>query len=298
MIKMGEEKREEYVSILKPWIIIAAVLMPPIFWFLNMPLHAFVQWWVWPAWFPPHFLIVIAILWLWRKWTGRPMPCPQYLVAIFTMCYIVSGWSYLQYGIHYWTFFPMFTNWGHYVRGLWDETYRTLTWGAFPWFTAPHDLDVLRAFYEGGIYNAGPWLPSIAFASLYLIILYCGGYFWVVPLYKPSVKVEKHAFPYVAPMAYTIDWATREMEGKISLLNFRITLSKLFWAGFVLGAPTYIPSMISALTPITFPIYLISPPVNAWIQSILEHVPPGAMFSDNSKVFNLRSRLSLRLGKR
>jgi len=282
MGQKSEEKTpsEEYISVLKPWILIIAILMPPVFFFLNIGLHAMVQWWVWPAWFPPHFFVVIGAIYLWCKATGRPMPRPQYLVALFVICYIVSGWSYMLYGVHYWTMFPMFTgNYGYWVHGLWDETYRTLAWDAFPGFTAPHDLSVLGAYYRGGAFDFGPWLPSMLFWSLWMIVVYVGGYFFAAPLHEPLVKVERLPFPYASAIAYTIDWSTREEKGKSALFGLRLTLAKAFWVGAVIGMLVYLPSMISALTPITFPIYLISPPVNEWIQGFMTPILPGARFT-------------------
>ncbi len=276
----AEEVTEEWISTLKPWVFIAAILMPPVFFFLNIGLHAMVQWWVWPAWFPPHFFVVILFVWAWCRITGRPLPRPQYLVILFAICYLVSGWSYMLYGIHYWTMFPMFTgSYGYFVRGLWDETYRELAWDAFPWFTAPHDMDALTTYYEGGVFDWGPWLPSMTFWSIWMIVVFCGGYFFMAPLHKPLVRIERHVFPYAVAITRTIDWSTGLVEGKPRLLNFRLRLTKFFWAGFVIGLLTYIPSMISALLPITFPIYLISPPVNAWIQEIMTPILPGARFS-------------------
>lgn len=273
-----ETTKEEYVSTLKPWVFIVAVLMPPLFFFLNIDLHAKVQWWVWPAWFPPHFFVIIGILWLWSRATGRPMPRPQYLVILFAICYLVSGWSYMMYGVHYWTMLPMFTGPGFWLYGLLDETYRTVAWEAFPGFTAPHNLDVLSIYDLGGAFDFGPWFPSMAFWALWMIVVFCGGYLFVAPLHKPLVKVEKHVFPYAAAMAHTIDWSTRTQEGKPALLNFRLSLSKIFWAGAIVGMITYLPSFISALTPVVFPIYLISPPVNTWIHGFLEPLLPGANF--------------------
>jgi len=276
--KKTEGSEVEYVSALKPWVFIAAILVPPVFFFLNMPLHSMVQWWVWPAWFPPHFFIIIAIFWLWSRATGRSVRA-QSLVVLFAICYLVSGWSYMMYGIHYWTMFPMFTGPGFWLTGIRDETYRTLCWDAFPWFTAPHDLEAIRIYWEGGAFDFGPWMPSMAFWSLWLIVVLCGGYLFVAPLHKPLVKVERHVFPYAAAMAHTIEWSTKIQNGKFTLLNLQLSLSKFFWAGAIVGMLTYLPSMISALTPIAFPIYLISPPVNTWIQNILGPILPGARFS-------------------
>ncbi|MEM3648046.1 MAG: DUF6785 family protein [Thermoproteota archaeon] len=270
---------EEYVSILKPAILVMAALMPLVFFFLNIDLHAKVEWWVWPAWFPPHFFIILLVIYLWSRLTRRPMMRPQYLVAIFTICYLVSGWSYMLYGIHYWTMFPMFTgSYGYWIHGLWDETYRTLTWNAFPAFTAPHSIPVLEAYYRGGAFDFGPWLPSMLFFSLWMIVVYIGSYFFVLPLYKPLVKVERLPFPYAAAAAHTIQWSTAQPEDKTFLFSLKSASSKAFWIGFVIGMMTYLPSVISALTPITFPIYLISPPVNTWIQSYMTPILPGAKF--------------------
>ncbi|MEM4489486.1 MAG: hypothetical protein QXK88_11970, partial [Desulfurococcaceae archaeon] len=149
-------------SALKPWLIATAVIMPPLFFFLNAPLHMFVQWWVWPAWFPPQWPVMMLIFYLIYKTMGKKITAPT-MVALLSIFYLVSGWTYLIGGTHCWTIFPLYTaGMGWFVHGLYAEPYRTLFWETVPGFVVPKNPEVIRAFYEGGSFDFGAWLvPSL-----------------------------------------------------------------------------------------------------------------------------------------
>ncbi|RLE87786.1 MAG: hypothetical protein DRJ67_03875 [Thermoprotei archaeon] len=273
---MAEEVKYK-PSAVKPWSIILALIMPPIFFLLNAPLHMFVQWWVWPAWFPPQWPVMMLFFYLFYKATGVKPSAPT-MVALLSIFYVVSGWTYLIGGTHCWTIFPLYTaGMGFFVHGLWADPYKDLFWKYTPGFVAPKDMRVLQAFYEGGTFDLGAWLGPIAFWSLFWSAFYVGGFLAAYMIRKPMIEVERLPFPYAQPTAYVIREFEAEEEGKPRLFNFRLRPIKLFWAGFLIGFAFYIPNAISALTPITFPYYLMAPPfnLNPYTRAIL----PGAKFN-------------------
>jgi len=271
------EAEEAYVSTLTPWMILLAIVMPVLFWFINMPLHSISgEWWVWPGWFPPGILVMVLIVAAVCKATGRPLPRPQYMATFFSICFIMSGFLYATYGLHSWTYFPMWTvNQGWWVLGQWDATYRTIAYDVVPSFAAPKETAVLNAFYTGGAFNFGAWFPSMAFWALWAIVCYCGGYLWMVPFAKPLVKVEKHIFPAMVPSTYTIKWSKE--EGKSGLLG--LSFDRSYWVGAVIGFLIFMPTAVGALTPITIPFYIAEPPINSWIQNLMIPILPGARFA-------------------
>ena len=262
---------------LRPWLIVLALVMPPIFFFLNAPLHMFVQWWVWPAWFPPQWPVMMLIFALIYKLTGKKVSAPT-MVALLSIFYVVSGWTYLIGGTHCWTIFPLYTaGMGWFVHGLYAEPYRSVMWQITPGFVAPKDPEAIRAFYEGGAFNLSAWLAPIVFWSIFWSAFYVAGFATAYIIRKPMIEYERLPFPYAQPTAFIIREFEEEEAGRPRLLNIRLRPITLFWIGFLIGFAFYIPNAISALTPITFPYYLMAPPfnLNPYTRSIL----PGAKFN-------------------
>ncbi|MEM4639007.1 MAG: DUF6785 family protein [Thermosphaera sp.] len=264
-------------SALKPWLIATAVIMPPLFFFLNAPLHMFVQWWVWPAWFPPQWPVMMLIFYLIYKTMGKKITAPT-MVALLSIFYLVSGWTYLIGGTHCWTIFPLYTaGMGWFVHGLYAEPYRTLFWETVPGFVVPKNPEVIRAFYEGGSFDFGAWLVPSLFWALFWSFFYVGGFLSAYMIREPMIEIERLPFPYAMPTAFVIQEFDVEEEGKPRLFNFRLRSIKLFWIGFIIGFAFYIPTAISALTPITFPFYLMAPPFN--LNPYTRGILPGAKFN-------------------
>lgn len=264
-------------SAIRPWLIVLALVMPWLFFFLNAPLHMFVQWWVWPAWFPPQWPVMMLLFYLFYKFTGKKITAPT-MIALLSIFYVVSGWTYLIGGTHCWTIFPLYTSgFGYYIHGLYAEPYRSVFWEYVPGFVAPKDPKVIEAFYAGGVFDLGAWFVPCLFWALYWSFFYVGGFLSAYVIREALVEVEKLPFPYAQPTAFVIREFDAVEEGKPRLFNFRNRSIMLFWIGFLVGFAFYIPTAISALTPITFPFYLMAPPfnLNPWTRTIL----PGAKFN-------------------
>jgi hypothetical protein len=265
---------------IKTWIIVLALIFPPIFFFLNMPLHSMTQWWVWPAWFPIHFFWFLLLFHYLGKISPKLKLGPTEVVLILTIFYLVSGKEYLYEGIHDWTEFPLWTfNSGLFYYGAYNPTSSDVFWSKVPSFLLPART-ALKAFYEGGLFDLGAWFAPALFWTLWSIAVFAGGMFWAYILRKPLVEVERVPFPFSAPAAYMIKYYYEgEEKGGLTartLFNLKTKTGKILWLGFIVGFIMLMPASFQAFLPIPLPTYLQVLPIYDWFMPIVEKILPGA----------------------
>ncbi|MGC9086116.1 MAG: DUF6785 family protein [Thermoproteota archaeon] len=265
---------------IKTWIIVLALIFPPIFFFLNMPLHSMTQWWVWPAWFPIHFFWFLLLFHYLGKISPKLKLGPTEVVLILTIFYLVSGKEYLYEGIHNWTEFPLWTfNSGLFYYGAYNPTSSDVFWSKVPSFLLPART-ALKAFYEGGFFDLSAWLAPALFWTLWSIAVFAGGMFWAYILRKPLVEVERVPFPFSAPAAYMIKYYYEgEEKGGLTartLFNLKTKTGKILWLGFIIGFIMLMPASFQAFLPIPLPTYLQVLPIYDWFMPIVEKILPGA----------------------
>ncbi len=253
----AQRESEIRPSGLKPWIIATALLFPPISFFTNQLMITMGTWWIWPALLPFPVTFYILLFYGLSKVSTRFKLSPQELACFLTITWLIAGTTYTQNNVPYWTICPLPTyNFARYIHGLYNDPYKDAFWENVPPYMAPKNMEALKAFFEGGIYDPGVWATPILFWILFSIVLYCGSYIMLYTLRKPMIEMERLPFPTVLPSAYVFLWYAEEEKGKPKIFNFRLPLTKFFWIGLLIGISIYVPNAISALTPITFPTYL------------------------------------------
>jgi len=280
---LGESVPKERVkpSGLKTWIIISAILIPPVGYFLNLVMQGFGAWWNYPLIFPLPFFWHIVIFYLLTKVSKSFRLSPQELTLFFVICFITAGGMYAAYGFGYWTTTPLpHWNIGFATSGLNSEAYKSVFYEKVPPFIVPKDPVVMHAFWYGGAFDLGPWLVPALFWIVWGIGQFVGMAIWGYFLRKPLVETEKLPFPGIAPHTYLMKYYTEEEEGTPVLFNFRLRLTKLFWIGLVIGMLLSIPGQVINFWPLAFGgNALTNWPVN--LLSITEGPLPGALTSGN-----------------
>jgi len=247
---MAEENQEEIVvSGLKPWLILYAIILPPISFFLNNWMQTLTTWWAWPGIYPlPPFLFLL-IFYAISKATGWKIT-PQELAIFFVINFMVSGCAYGEYGILQWTLSPVPTwNIAIPLYALNADPYKEVFSKIIPSYLAPTDPVDLQAWWSGGPFNFSHWLPAMLFWSLWVIAIYGGSIFWGFFLRKPLIEVERLPFVGVLGHAYMFKWYTEEVDNKPRIFNFKLKLTKLFWAGFMFGFILVFPDVIRFFIP-------------------------------------------------
>jgi len=272
------EKTETVGTGLKPWIIAAAIIFPPISYLANRMMIGFTTWWIWPSILPPSVVVFIMLLYALTKGSSKFKISAQEWACLLTIFWMTAGTTYLQNNVPYWTISPLPTyNVLRYVHGLYFEPYKEVFWERVPAYMAPKDAVALENFYVGGTYDVGPWLPSIIFWISWSIIVYCGSYLWTFFLRKPLIETEVLPFPSALPSIYAVKWYVEEENRIPKLFNFKLKLSKLFWIGIIIGALIYVPNTLSALTPIPIETYVNVIPFD--FNPITMNILPGAEFN-------------------
>ncbi|MGC8935453.1 MAG: DUF6785 family protein [Thermoproteota archaeon] len=281
---MSEAKTVEKVvkpSGLKTWVIIAAIVIPPVGYFLNLIMQGFGAWWNYPLIFPLPFFWNLVILYVLSKFSNKFKLSPQELTLLFVICFITAGGMYAAYGFGYWTTTPL-PNWniGFATSGLNREAYKDVFYKNVPSFIVPKDPAVMRAFWYGGSFDLGAWLVPILFWIVWGIAEFVGMAIWGYFLRKPLVEVERLPFPGIAPHVYLMKYYTQEESGTPVLFNFRLQLTKLFWLGFIVGIILAIPGQVINFWPLAFGgNALTNWPVN--LIAITQGPLPGALTAGN-----------------
>ena len=156
---MSETKTVEKVvkpSGLKTWVIIAAIVIPSVGYFLNLVMQGFGAWWNYPLIFPLPFFWNLIILYMLSKFSNKFKLSPQELTLLFVICFITAGSQYAAFGIGYWTTTPL-PNWniGFATSGLNREAYKDVFYKNVPSFIVPKDPAVMHAFWYGGSFDLG-----------------------------------------------------------------------------------------------------------------------------------------------
>ncbi|RLE87625.1 MAG: hypothetical protein DRJ67_04305 [Thermoprotei archaeon] len=248
---MAEESKGAEVapSGLRPWLVIYAIITPPISFLLNNWMQTLTTWWAWPGIYPlPPFLFLL-IFYAISKVTGWKIT-PQELAVFFVVNFMVSGCAYGEYGILQWTLAPVPTwNIAIPLYAQMADPYKEIFRRVIPPFLAPKSPEALEAWWRGGPFILSEWLPAITFWTLWVIAIYGGSIFWSFFLRKPLIEVERLPFVGVLGHAYIFRWYTEEVEGKPLLFNFRLRLTKLFWVGFIIGFILVFPDVIRFFLP-------------------------------------------------
>ncbi len=285
---MGESVPTERVkpSGLKTWIMISAILIPPIGYFLNLVMQGFGAWWNYPLIFPLPFFWNLIIIYMLSKLSGRLRLSPQELTLFFVICYITAGSYYAAQGIGYWTTTPI-TNWSiaHVTTGLNTETYKTVFYEKVPPFLVPKDPIVMNAFWYGGVFNLDPWIVPILFWIVWSVVEFSTLWFWGTMLIKPLMEVERLPFPWVMPVSFMINNFTSTSNGKPNLFNLKIGSTKFFYIGLIIGMLLSIPGQVINFWPLAFGgNALANWPVN--LLSITTGPLPGALMVGNFYVID------------
>ena len=274
---MSEEKVVEK-SALKPWLILYAIIFPPLAYFFNNWHQALGRWWLFPAIIPLPVIWLLIIFFVLEKASPRFKINAKEMTLFVIINYMVSGSMYVSYGLHYWTSIPLPTwNYGSFIHGKIVDPYKDVFLQKLPSYLAPSDIDQLNAFYYGGAFNWGVWLPSMLFWMIWAIALYVGSYFWSFPLRKPLVDIERLPFPGIMPTEMIMRYYFEEENGKRGIFNLGKIVTKIFWVGLIFGCITASPIIINAFLPSPWVTYIHNWPV-AWT-TFTESFLPGANFN-------------------
>jgi len=247
------EKKVVKPSGLKTWIIITAIVFPPIAYFLNLVMGSFGQQWIYPTIIPFPFIWNLFILYALTKLSPRLKLTPQELVLFFVICWLSAGSMYAAFGLSYWppAELLMGGSMDYAIRGLAvGEPYTSIWMKYLPGIMAPKDPEVVKAFWYGGVFNLSAWIGPILFWILWLLAIHVGMTFWGYLLRKPLVETERLPFPGIAPTIYLLKYYTNESDGKPQLFNFKLNISKLFWLGFIVGMIIAIPGNLNTFMPL------------------------------------------------
>jgi len=274
---MSQATSEVRKPSLKITMVLFALIFPWIYFFINMPLHSFASWWIWPAVFPFSMMGMILIFHLITKITGIKFS-KETLVALFTVFFILQGQNYLTNGIPQWTIFPMWTfNSMIYYYGASVAPYQPY-FVNMPSYLVPEPA-AITALWNGGSFNMGSWIPSMLFWSIWSMTVYAGGFFWSYLIRKPLVDEEQLPFPFAQPTAYTIYAYDQEVGGKKLIFNLGTPEGKMIWAGFILGVILFLPSGLSNFLP-AFPSSSYITTIDlAPLHNLMQSILPGSYFT-------------------
>lgn len=244
---MSEELEKK--PALRPWIIAYAIVFPPIAFFFNNWHQSLGRWWLFPAIIPLPMIWMLIMFYALEKVSPRFKISQQEMVLFFVINFMVSGSMYAAFGIHYWTSVPLPTwNYAKFIHGKIVEPYRDVFLRELPAFLAPNDVNQLNAFYYGGAFDYGVWLPSMMFWILWAIALYVGSYFWGFLLRKPLIEEERLPFPGIMPTEMIMRYYYEEGERR-GLFDIKRIVTKVFWVGFIVGCIVSSPTIINAFLP-------------------------------------------------
>lgn len=274
---MSEEKIEK-IPALKPWVILYAIIFPPLAFFFNQWHQALGRWWLFPAIIPLPMIWCLIIFFVLEKASPKFKISQQEMTLFLLVNFMVSGSMYVSYGLHYWTSCPLpCWNYGLYIHGKIVDPYKDVFLEKLPSYLAPNDVDQLNAFYYGGAFNWGVWLPSMLFWMIWWVAVFVGSYFWSFPLRKPLVDVERLPFPGIMPTEMIMRYYYEEEGGKRGLFDIGKIVTKVFWIGFAFGVITASPIIINAFLPSPWITYIHNWPVE-WT-TFTESFLPGANFN-------------------
>ncbi len=277
---MGEEVRRSY---LKPWIIVLIPIVVLLNFFQSIINSSLTLWWAYRVWFPPPFIVVIVILYLLRN---KIKLAPQEYAILFALFFLVA--NTFTYGVYMSGAYStcQIPSWAQlipvYMRHT--EAFKDV-WDMIPPYFSPSGT-ALENFWNGGYLDWGAWMPHIIYWTLFLILYMLFETFWGYWLRKPLIEVEQLPFPGILPGVYLIEYATKEVDGKVWLFNFKNTATKIFWVAFVLGfLMTFLDTLRYFIPTVPSSAYLgvYTIDLTPYTKGIL----PGAFFYGNVRVTDI-----------
>lgn len=266
------------ISAIKTWIVALAIILPPIFYILNLVIMSWGMGWIYPAILPLPMLWNLLILYLFSRISKSFKLSQQDLTLLFMILWLSAGSMYASYGMYYWPPSELLVggSMDYAIRGLAAGDPYSSVWQAnLAPILAPKDSAVVKAFWYGGAFDFAAWLGPIIFWILWALAIYLGMTFMGYTLRKPLVEIERLPFPGVASTIYLLKYYTTETDGKPLMFNFKLNISKLFWIGVIVGIIFSIPGQIANLMPMySGANALVAYPVDL---SILSGVLPGAV---------------------
>jgi len=239
----------ERVTGLKPWLIVYAILWPPVAFFFNNWMISLGRWWLFPAIVPLPIIWILVLFYAAEKVSPRFKLSQQEMTIFIIINFLTAGSWWLLSGLHYWTLVPL-VNWNYamFIHGKIVDPYKDVFLSKLPAFLSPNDVNQLNAFYYGGAFDFGVWLPSMVFWMIFAIALYAGNYFWGFFLRKPLIEEERLPFPGSGPGTTLLRMYYSGGE-KRELFDLKKIVTKTFWIGFVFGCIVASPIIINAFLP-------------------------------------------------
>lgn len=180
------------------------------------------------------------------------------MIVIWVSTYTASsGWNPEYNGYSFWVngngkmgYFRMFYE-------LTNSPYKEAYTNWIPSFWAPKDTNVLNTALTGGPLDWGAWATPVLYWMLMFGIVYTVQYLWGLFIRKPLVEVERLSFPSFMTPRYLVNYVYMEDETtkRPTLLSRRHTLTKVFWAFFIVGIITRLPDFLVNFLPSVTPFF-------------------------------------------
>lgn len=90
------------ISAIKTWIVALAIILPPIFYILNLVIMSWGMGWIYPAILPLPMLWNLLILYLFSRISKSFKLSQQDLTLLFMILWLSAGSMYASYGMYYW----------------------------------------------------------------------------------------------------------------------------------------------------------------------------------------------------